>query len=615
MFLRSPWYILCKKFTTLALVTICGVTAALCRAATVDIHPGDDIPSVVAANPAGTTYVIYPGLYRLQTPIVPKNGDTYIGQTACAPPTTKCPAILSGSRAIGTLATFNGTNYEVTGQTQQGEIDQTTKVCEPGYLACNLPEDLFFDGVPFLHLYATSLPLIGAGQWWFDYTNHIIYFHDNPAGHDVETSVLDTAFDSKANNVTIQYLTIKGFANSLQRAGLEATSLTAAPTFSSNWVVKNCESYNSHGAGVRIAYGIQVLNSYFHDNGTMGVSGGTYSMNNSGVVVQGNTITRNNYAHVLPEYGAGGLKVGYTAGMVIRGNTVTDNWGYGIHFDDSSSNPLVDGNTVTDNAGGGGIAYEVSLTSATFRNNVLMRNGQPYNILASTAQIGSYASTGTQAYCNVADVPNVPSGSGAGANGITIGASDRGYNKFPPYQYLTATGNSFHHNTVIWDSGAHGMVGYFQDDAAHQPTFFADNTPPDYNTYHLNSATAEQFVYDNNNTQANKAKTFAEYQAAGADIHGSADANYASGFPTVTITSPADQSSFTNSVTVKSAASDKSGIEKVEFYVDWKLDATVNSPPYNFSWTNGTTGWHTVAAMAYSNAGIRACNAVSLKKQ
>jgi leucyl aminopeptidase len=59
-------------------------------------------------------------------------------------------------------------------------------------------------------------------------------------------------------------------------------------------------------------------------------------------------------------------------------------------------------------------------------------------------------------------------------------------------------------------------------------------------------------------------------------------------------------------------ASDASGINKVEFYVDWNLQATIKDPPYDFNWTNGTSGSHTVAAMAYSKAGIRACYAVTL---
>ena len=41
----------------------------------------------------------------------------------------------------------------------------------------------------------------------------------------------------------------------------------------------------------------------------------------------------------------------------------------------------------------------------------------------------------------------------------------------------------------------------------------------------------------------------------------------------------------------------------------------LQNPPYNFTWTDGTTGPHIVAAMAYSNAGIRTCYAVTLNEQ
>jgi parallel beta-helix repeat protein len=612
MLAQSPTYSLSRKVTILVLIAFCVAAAAICQAATVDIHPGANIPSVVAANPAGTTFVIYPGTYRLQAHIVPKDGDNFIGQTACAPPKTSCPAILSGSRIIGTLAKFNGTNYEVTGQTQQGTVSLPTKVCQTGYLACDLPEDLFFDGVPYQHLYASSLPALGAGQWWFDYTSHIIYFHDNPAGHTVETSVLDTAFDSAANNVTVQYLTVEDFASPLQRAGIEPTPNNVSSSSSRNWVVKNCELFNNHGAGVRVAFGTHVYWSYLHDNGSLGVTGGLDSTAPSGVIIQGNTITHNNYAHVLPAAGAGGIKFGYTADAVVRGNVITNNKGAGIHFDSTCQNPLIDSNTVTDNADGAGIAYEISVNSATVRNNLVLRNALPGGIPGSTANVGSYASIGVNSYCNVIEIPNTGA---AGANGMTIIASDRGNNEFSPYEYLMSKGNSFHHNTVIWDAGALGLIGYMQEDPANQPNFFADNTPPDYNTYHLSSLSLTSFIYDNNNTKANTRKTFTEFQAAGADIHGSADTNYTSGFPTVAITSPLDQSSFTNSVPVTAMASDKSGISRVEFYVDWDYQATVSSSPYTFTWSTGAAGSHTVAAMAYSNSGIRSCHAVTLTKQ
>jgi hypothetical protein len=85
----------------------------------------------------------------------------------------------------------------------------------------------------------------------------------------------------------------------------------------------------------------------------------------------------------------------------------------------------------------------------------------------------------------------------------------------------------------------------------------------------------------------------------------------------VAITSPADQSSLTIPLTVKATASDRSGINRVELYVDWKLQETLAGPPYDFTLINLTkllTGSHTVAALAYSNAGIRNCYAVTLQK-
>ncbi len=601
---------------TVSGANVTGMNFTAYAGAVVSISPGTAVQTVVDANPAGTTFVFQPGTYRLPAPINPKIGDSFVGQTACAPPASSCPAILSGSRVIGNLAVYDGTNYEVTGQTQQGVQQYTTK-CDPGQEGCFYPEDLFFDGVPLQHLYATSLPTILTGQWWFDYTNHIIYFHDNPSGHTVETSVVPTVLEvpsgTGVNDITFQYLTIEEFAAPLEQGGVDPMPLGGTnPHQSLDWVVENCELLLNHGLGVHINYGMHVLDSYIHNNGQMGVGGGTDSATlQSGVLVSGNTVTHNNYANVNPNFGAGGIKFGDTLGAVVRGNTVTNNGGAGIHFDTDSRSPLIDGNTVTDNIGGSGIIYEVSLVSAVVRNNILQRNGATdafgngpaYNLVSAD-------SVGVNAYCNLVEVNNL-----TGENGLIANASNRGDDPNPPHEYLTSTGNYFHHNTVIWDAGADGNVGYMQGDATNQPNFFANNTPPDYNTYHQSSLSATDFVYDDNDTGSNARKTFAEYQAAGADVNSTADTNYTSGFPTVAVTSPVDQSSVTTPVTVEAAASDASGISKVEFYVDWSLQATVSSSPYTFDWTTATTGAHTIAAMAYSNAGIRNCYAVTLNEQ
>jgi parallel beta-helix repeat protein len=587
--------------------------------ASVNIQPGDDIPTVVANNPAGTTFVIYPGTYRLTQSIIPKNGDIFIGQTACAPPTSSCPAIISGSTIIGPLATFNGTNYVVTNQTQQNPTGSTA-ICDPGWSGCIYPEDLYFDSVPYQHLDSSTLPTIGSGQWWFDYTNHVIYFHDNPSGHTVETSVLDIAFAGTANNVTFQYLTVEKFASMYPRGAIGQFQGATPQTQGANWTVENCELRLNHGYGVRADYNTQILNNYIHDNGQMGVGGGlgetsapaTESMN-AGILIQGNIIDHNDYAHFDPQWGSGGIKIGSTSGITIRGNTIQNNEGSGIHFDDNSQNAFVDGNIITNNSDADGLQQEIGYGTSTFRNNIVSGNGAQVYGTNSSSQIAVRASAGVSAYCNVMEMS-----SGPGINQWLIGAADRGDSAYPSFQYLATTGNSFHHNTVIWltdGTGGGGGVGFIQEDAANQPNFFADNTPPDYNMYHLPSTSDLYFIYDNNDSQKNAGLTFAGYQANGADVHGTADTNYTSGFPTVAITSPADQSSVSSPVTVTATASDASGISKVEFYVDWTLQATALSSPYSFSWTNGTAGSHIVAAMAYSNAGIGACYAVTLNQQ
>jgi hypothetical protein len=604
-----------------ALVLAVFCSAAFCYAATVDIHPGQNITTIVAENPAGTTFVIYPGTYRLTKPIVPKQGDVFTGQTACAPPKTACPAILSGSIAIGSKAKFNGTNYEVSGMTQQNKPAvpiEKEHLCDTVWQGCIYPEDLFFDGVPLKHLNSATLPPIATGQWWFDYPNNTIYFHDNPSGHTVETSVVPNAFGGSANDVTIQYLTVKEFA-SLYPVGAIGESQGANPqTKGANWIVQHNEMLLNHGWGVRVAYNIHILNNYIHNNGQAGIGGGLGTIQNpttqsmmSGIVIQGNLITYNDFAHFNPDFGAGGIKTGATAGIVIRGNTIQHNEGSAVHFDDDSMDELLDGNIITDNTDSDGVNQEMGVGGTTiYRNNILARNGTQVNDNYFTGQLTAHASPNVDAYCNVLEVP-----AGPGVNGWVLAASNRGDSPYPPFGYLATTGGQFHHNTLIWDAKATGATGYWQVDAANQPNFWEKNAKPDYNEYHVPAGAKPMLVFDDNNSQKNARKTFAEYQSTGADTHGSFDNNYDSGYPTVAITSPKDQTSFSNSITIDASASDTSGINRVEFYVDWALKTTVAGPPYTYNFASGSSGSHVVTAMAYSNAGIRNCFAVTLKKQ
>jgi hypothetical protein len=610
-----------RKFLWLTIIV--SSSLSLCYSATVDIHPGQDIPTIVAENPSGTIFVIYPGTYRLTKAIIPKAGDSFIGETACAPPKTSCPAIISGSRVIGPLATFNGTNYEVTNQTQQGQVATPIGkeiLCDSLWQGCVYPEDLFFDGVPYQHLKSSTLPTIGSKQWWFDYPNHTIYFHDNPSGHTVETSVVQNAFGGNANNVTIKYLTVKEFAALYPDGAIGVSQGSRALTDGTHWTVANCEILLNHGWGVRVGYKISILNNYIHNNGQAAIGGGLGLVSvpatqsaNSGILIQGNLITYNDFAHFNPDFGAGGIKTGATSGITIRANTISHNEGAAVHFDDNSSSELLDGNTITENTDSDGVDQEMGVGTSIFRNNYVARNGTHVNDNYSTGQLASHASTGVDAYCNVIEIQP-----GRGVNGWMLGASNRGYSKYPPYGYLVTTGSAFHHNTLIWDEGATGASGYWQDDSAHQPMFFQNNARPDYNDYHL-ASTSPIFVYDHNDTQKNSRKSFPEYQSAEGDIHGRYDMNNHSGFPTVVITSPLDRSSFSTALRVTATAADKSGINRMELYVDWVLKQTLAGSPFTFDLDSMvaplTRGSHTLTAMAYSNAGIRNCYAITLNKQ
>jgi parallel beta-helix repeat protein len=570
-------------------------------------------------NIAAGTYRLSPGGSSNDGYISAKSNQTFVGP-ACTPTSAPCQAVISGGLSIGRLALGPDAsgNWYVTGQTQHGFVN-TSASCDTGWGGCTCPEDLFFNGVPLQHVVASSEPTLTATQWWFDYTNHIIYFHQNPEGNTVETSVLETAFfPNRANNVTINGLTFEEFASPVQSGAIDpAYGSTPASNSSINWTIENSYVTLNHGFGIRAAFGMQVLNSLLTNNGNFGIGGGLPAgpeITPSGLLIQGNTVTYNNYAHVFPGFGAGGIKFGNTAYATVRGNSVSNNLGNGIHFDVDSLFPLIDGNTVINNGdpvasgtAGAGIVFEIGSGGATVRNNVVQYNGTGATS-GPNAQVVSATSVGMQAYCNV-----VETGTNPHEGAFEVSTSDRGYSTEQPYlgTYMVSTGNYFHHNTVIWDSGSTAPAGYFQNDETNQPNFFSVNTPPNFNQYHASSIGLTVFAYDNVGGD-NKEQNFTTYQSNRTDVNSTIDTIYTSGFPTVSITSPADQSFVNSSVTVAATASDISGINNVELYVDWNLAATATSSPYTFTLSGLTPGAHSVAAVAYSNAGIRNCYGVTL---
>ena len=603
----------------------------------------------VSKSSAGDTFYLGSGVYRLSscTPascplgsnssgfLNAKDNQTFAGQQPCAPTSAPCAAVISGSILIGgTSCTSRGCasgpadsygNWSVANQFQQGKFNNIPRSCDRNWDGCNYPEDLYINGVPMQHVNASSESeaALSGNQWWFDYANHVIYFHQDPASvSTIETSVMKTLFNPNGvSGITVRNLTIEEFAVQNGQAGAIDPAFGAQSGFTSglNWTVENCYITLNHGIGVRLGAGMHVLNNVVTKNGNIGIGGGPSAgvdIKPSGIVIRGNLITYNNYSHSAPGYQGGGFKTGNTAYIVFRGNNVSYNIGQGVHFDDDSLFPLVDGNIISYNAdpegqgsASSGLSFEVGFGGATARNNFLAYNGNGATS-GPNYQLGSATNVGMEAYCNVIETAKNPSGGYEGA--FLVAAANRGINRNQPYrgESFISKNNFVHHNTIIWDPGSIADVGYFLYDSANQSDFFSRNPPPDFNEYHAPSAGLVQFVYGNARGN-NSATDFKTYQRAGAEAHSRIDTVHKSGFPVVAIVSPADQSSVSDPVDISATASDSSGINRVEFYVDWTLMATVKSSPYSYSWS-GTSGPHVVVAMAYSNAGVRNCNAVTL---
>ena len=335
------------------LVTIFTLQPAILRSspATATVRPGDNIEALVAGHPAGTSFVLTPGVYRLQS-IQPKDGDTFTGETG---------AILSGATVLSGF-TQDG-KYWVAAVTV-AQQDSYRGKCDDDHPACTFPQDLFVDDVPLQRV--ESLSAVAADKWYLDYQDGKAYLGEDPNNHKVEISLAPYAFRGSAKNVTIQGLTIEKYADEASDGAIEGKSEGAA--LSQGWVIKNNVIRLNHGMGIRLGNGMQVLNNKILYNGQMGVGG-----SGPGILVAGNEIAYNNYAGYNYGWEAGGTKFTFTRGLVVRDNFVHNNNGPGLWTDIENRDTLYENNRSTDNKVAG-ILHEISY-SAIIRGNLIQNDG------------------------------------------------------------------------------------------------------------------------------------------------------------------------------------------------------------------------------------------------
>ena len=351
-------------------IVFCIIFAAACLvgvvspaiSATITLMPWNNLQNAVKANPAGTTFLLRPGIYRQASITAIKNGDRFLGQPG---------AILDGAKQLSgwTIVSIHGASYWTTagGTPLSSPRCGARQCCLPDYPGCAYVQNLYVDNVNYHHV--VSLDNVTPGTWYYDFdgndggTRNNIYMalSDRPNSRNVELSDQNHAFAGSAANVTIKDLVIEKYAAPIQMAAVQPQG--------PNWLIESNEVRLNHGFGIKALPGgdnVRVLGNNVHHNGQMGIGTGRVS----GGLWDGNKVSYNNIDGVNPGFEAGGSKfVGNN--ITISNNVVHDNYGVGLWTDAGASYNTYDHNICYDNVGG--IYYEIS-RYGVIKNNTVYGN-------------------------------------------------------------------------------------------------------------------------------------------------------------------------------------------------------------------------------------------------
>lgn len=475
-----------------------GVSGELRRAgsgARVSISPGATIQDAVNANPAGTTFVLQSGVFRMQS-VVPKVGDTFEGRRA----------ILNGSRQL-TSFTRSGIYWVADSQTQHGTANGK---CLRAYAGCQYPEDLFFNNIPLQRVEA--LEQVATGKWYFDYSAAKIYFVDNPRGKTVEIGITTHAFSGSASNVTIKGLTIEKYAAPAQDGAISCYGMTNV-CLGTGWTIESNEIRLNHGAAVRLASNQVIQSNYIHHNGQEGLTGSGFN-----ILVEDNEIAYNNTLGFDFGWEAGGTKFSNTTNLVVQGNYVHDNRGPGLSLDYQTYNWLIQGNRTGGNYVAG-ILDELGY-DGTARYNIIENDGS-YPGKASPSMwygcgIQISASQNAQVYGN-AVIGN--------SNGICAVSNSRGSGNRGAFLVQNL---SIHDNVIVQGFGS--GAGAVADGGEYLNVYSSSwNNRWASNTYKLSNSAGNFYIWKEGSNYVGMDAS--HWQSFGQDTAGTWISSTDSGFP------------------------------------------------------------------------------------
>jgi hypothetical protein len=436
----------------------------------VAVTTSEDVQKVIDSHPSGTTFCLAAGIYRLEAPLEPKDGDALIGHRG---------TVLNGSKVL-TGWWKNGSVWSTAGALPPVPGDHTQ--CLESAPTCAYTEDVFLDKKRLNRVDSRSA--VTSGTVHADYRTNTITIGDDPRRHVVEQAVAPGLIRATVNNVTIANLVLEQAANEAQVGAVEARQVDPyrAGIAGYGWRILHNEVRLNHGVGLGFADGATVTANFIHHQGQLG-----FGAWGTGSVVSNNEISFNGVAGYSSEWEAGGGKSWLTDRQTLTHNYVHDNIGPGLWTDSGNIHTYYEYNKITDNWGAG-IQHELSY-DATIRYNEISGNGRRHKGWAWDAGIQIQASGGTRtieiAYNIVKD----------NANGITLlDSGDRAGELPAPYGPHVVQNVWVHHNTVTMSADqTTGAV----EDTGDPGIFVRNHNRFDANTYYLQSLSEPHFFWAN----------------------------------------------------------------------------------------------------------------------
>ena len=335
-----------------------------------EAQPLRTLTAAVSRVSAGGTIVMRGGVYR--------EGLGGINKRITVQPYPNENVQLKGSDIISAW-TADGDDWRATNWTSP--LCQTCydeDAIDPAYPLAGKPDQVFRNGVELRQVGSRSE--VVPGTFYVDPDSRALYVGDNPAGAVIEASVRWRAMllNPSAAGSVIRGLTFTEYAPHWNEDQLAVLVVNAPDS-----VIENNVFTRSAGRALGVYNtGITVTGNQVVDNGG---TGGSFNRAH-GVVVEGNTFSRNNtagFAVSTCTYACtiAGLKMAHTANPTVRDNVFADNHGTGYWCDLGCTNGVITGNTVVNNSNNG-IYWEVS-SRATISDNQIDGNGRGVKVSGS----------------------------------------------------------------------------------------------------------------------------------------------------------------------------------------------------------------------------------------